>query len=338
MTKFLEKSDKNNYNEFIFLVKKFFYSICLLINLFQGRMIMSKKYFNSNQNLKNKILSPKLDVVFQALFGEIGSERITRRFLQSILKEKVTEVDLSQNVILRREREDDKLGILDIVAKVNEKEYCNIEMQLVNTGEIKERILYYWSKIYTKQLKRNQDYKELEKTIVILIANFKIEGLEELKYHTEWKIIDSDTRKVILTDKFELCIIELPKVKETEEQEELMDWLCFLENPKCERIKEKMEENEELKEAVEKLEGMSQDEYMQRIADLREKAILDYNSGMSFALRKGIEQGREEGRREGEEKGKIETARKMLEKGIDIEMIMEITELSKKEIEELRKN
>ena len=102
--------------------------------------------------------------------------------------------------------------------------------------------------------------------------------------------MDRETQKVILTDKFELRIIELPKVKE-EEQEELIDWLLFLESPKSERIKEKMEENEELKEAVEKLEGMSEDEYMQRIADLREKAILDYNSGMSNALRKGIEQG-----------------------------------------------
>lgn len=290
---------------------------------------MPEKCFNSNQNVKKKILSPKLDVVFQALFGEVGSERITRRFLQSILKEEVTEVDLSQNVILRREREDDKLGILDIIAKLNKKEYCNIEMQLVNTGEIKERILYYWSKIYTKQLKKNQDYKELEKTIVILIANFKIEGLEELKCHTEWKIVDNETRKVILTDKFELCIIELPKVKETEEQEELMDWLCFLENPKCERIKEKMEENEELKEAVEKLEGMSKDEYMQRIADLREKAILDYNSGMSFALRKGLE--------EGERKAKLEAAKKMLEEKASIEFIMKITGLDKEEIEKLKK-
>lgn len=265
------------------------------------------------------MLSPKLDIVFQALFGDVGSEKITGKFLQSILKQEVSEVDLSQNIVLRREQEDDKLGILDIIAKINEKEYCNIEMQLVDTGEIRERILYYWSKIYTRQLKKGQEYKELEKTIVILIANFAIKGLEDLKYHTEWKIMDKETQKVILTDKFELRIIELPKIKE-EEQEELIDWLLFLENPQSERVKTKMEENEELKEAVEKLEGMSEDDYMQRIADLREKAILDYNSGMGNALRKGIK------------KGKLETAKKMLEKGMDIDTIIEVTGLSKEEI------
>ena len=275
---------------------------------------MSKPCFSSK-----KMLSPKLDIVFQALFGDVGSEKITGKFLQSILKQEVSEVDLSQNIVLRREQEDDKLGILDIIAKINEKEYCNIEMQLVDTGEIRERILYYWSKIYTRQLKKGQEYKELEKTIVILIANFAIKGLEDLKYHTEGKIMDKETQKVILTDKFELRIIELPKIKE-EEQEELIDWLLFLENPQSERVKTKMEENEELKEAVEKLEGMSEDDYMQRIADLREKAILDYNSGMGNALRKGIK------------KGKLETAKKMLEKGMDIDTIIEVTGLSKDEI------
>jgi len=253
---------------------------------------MSESYLKSK-----KILSPKLDVVFQALFGEVGSEKITGRFLQSILKQEVSEVDLSQNIVLRREQEDDKLGILDIIAK----------------------ILYYWSKIYARQLKKGQKYRELEKTIVILIANFEIKGLEDLKYHTEWKIMDKETQKVILTDKFELRIIELPKIKE-EEQEELIDWLLFLENPQSERVKTKMEENEELKEAVEKLQGMSEDDYMQRIADLREKAILDYNSGMDTALRKGIK------------KGKLETAKKMLEKGMDIDTIIEVTGLSKEEI------
>ena len=279
---------------------------------------MSKPCFSSK-----KMLSPKLDIVFQALFGDVGSEKITGRFLRSILKQEVSEVDLSQNVVLRKEREDDKLGVLDIIAKINKKEYCNIEMQLVDTGEIRERILYYWSKIYARQLKKGQKYRELEKTIVILIANFEIKGLEDLKYHTEWKIMDKETQKVILTDKFELRIIELPKIKE-EEQEELIDWLLFLENPQSERVKTKMEENEELKEAVEKLEGMSEDDYMQRIADLREKAILDYNSGMDTALRKGIA--------EGEKKAKLETAKKMLEKGMNIDTIAEVTGLSKEEI------
>ena len=98
-------------------------------------------------------LSPKLDVVFQALFGEVGSETFTTRFLEAILKEKITHIDLSKNIVLRRESPEDKLGILDFVAKINDSEYCNIEMQISEQASIIERILYYWSRLFAKQLK-----------------------------------------------------------------------------------------------------------------------------------------------------------------------------------------
>lgn len=41
--------------------------------------------------------------------------------------------------------------------------------------------------------------------------------------------------------------------------EKLLDWLTFLNNPESERVKEKMKENENLKEAKEKLEKISED-------------------------------------------------------------------------------
>ena len=50
-----------------------------------------------------KTLSPKLDVVFSALFGEVGNEKITKRFLESILEKKIEKIDLSKNPILKRE-------------------------------------------------------------------------------------------------------------------------------------------------------------------------------------------------------------------------------------------
>ena len=214
--------------------------------------------------MKNiKTLSPKLDVVFQALFGEVGNESITKGFLETILERKIDSIDLSRNPILRREFKDEKLGVLDIIAKIDENEICNIELQIVDKKNIIERILYYWSRLYSRQIKSGEDYKILQKAIVILITDFKIENLEELDYH-------------ILTQKLEIDIIELPKIIGKEkEQDNLLDWLYFLENPKSERVTEKMKENENLKEAVKKLDNLSEDERMQRIADLRQKAIMD---------------------------------------------------------------
>lgn len=296
--------------------------------------------------MKNtKTLSPKLDVVFQALFGEVGNESITKGFLETILERKIDSIDLSRNPILRREFKDEKLGVLDIIAKLDENEICNIELQIVDKKNIIERILYYWSRLYSRQIKSGEDYKILQKAIVILITDFKIENLEELDYHSRWKIMeDKQGKKIILTQKLEIDIIELPKIIGKEkEQDNLLDWLYFLENPKSERVTEKMKENENLKEAVKKLDNLSEDEKMQRIADLRQKAIMDekaiYEKGLEIGLEKGIQRGMEKGIEkgimEGSQKEKIEIAKKMLELKIDKETIAEATGLTEQEIEKI---
>lgn len=284
--------------------------------------------------MKNvKTLSPKLDVVFQALFGEVGNESITKGFLETILERKIDSIDLSRNPILRREFKDEKLGVLDIIAKLDENEICNIELQIVDKKNIIERILYYWSRLYSRQIKSGEDYKILQKAIVILITDFKIENLEELDYHSRWKIMeDKQGKKIILTQKLEIDIIELPKIIGKEkEQDNLLDWLYFLENPKSERVTEKMKENENLKEAVKKLDNLSEDERMQRIADLRQKAIMDEKA----IYEKGLEVGIEKGIMEGSRKEKIEIAKKMLELKIDKETIAKATGLTEQEIEKI---
>ena len=284
--------------------------------------------------MKNiKTLSPKLDVVFQALFGEVGNESITKGFLETILERKIDSIDLSRNPILRREFKDEKLGVLDIIAKLDENEICNIELQIVDKKNIIERILYYWSRLYSRQIKSGEDYKILQKAIVILITDFKIENLEELDYHSRWKIMeDKQGKKIILTQKLEIDIIELPKIIGKEkEQDNLLDWLYFLENPKSERVTEKMKENENLKEAVKKLDNLSEDEKMQRIADLRQKAIMDEKA----IYEKGLEVGIEKGIMEGSQKEKIEIAKKMLELKIDKETIAKATGLAEQEIEKI---
>ena len=290
------------------------------------------------QNQKIRRYPPKMDIIFQAIFGEVGSENITKDFLEKILKRKIEKISLDKNPILRRELKDDKLGVLDIVTELDGKEKCNIEMQLIDKNNIIERMLYYWSKMYTRQIKAGDDYNKLEKTIVILIADFNIKGLEEVEYHSTWKIIETNSvKKLILTDKFELDIIELLKIKGREnEKDQLLDWLVFLENPESERVTRKMEENENLKEAVEKLDRISEDEKMQRIIELREKAIRDehaiYDKGLDDGIEKGIEKGKEKGAKE----EKIKIVKSMLKENMDIEIIIKITGLTKEEIEKLK--
>ena len=150
--------------------------------------------------------------------------------------------------------------------------------------------------------------------------------------------MDNKTGGKILTDKLEIDIIELPKIKGREkEKDKLLDWLYFLENPKSERVTEKMGENKEIKEATEKLDSLSEDERMQRIADLRLKAIMDEKA----IYAKGLEDGERKREEELQEKiaemeERIETiAKKMLEQKIDKKIIAGLTGMTLEEIEKL---
>ena len=100
-----------------------------------------------------------------------------------------------------------------------------------------------------------------------------------------------------------------------------------------------MKEDKALKEAREKLKEISADEKMQRIAELRLKAIMDekaiYAKGIDDGIEQGMEQGRKQGIEEGQNLGKIEMAKKMLEEKMDIEVIVKITGLTKEEIEKI---
>ena len=87
-----------------------------------------------------------------------------------------------------------------------------------------------------------------------------------------------------------------------------------------------MAENEkEIKEAIETLEEISNDEEKERIAELRQKYIMDRKSEMRTAREIGLEEGRKE--------KEIEIAKKMLNENMPIELIIKITGLSKEKIE-----
>ena len=306
-----------------------------------------KENKNFVETKERKLLSPKMDVVFQVLFGEVGNEEITKDFLKAVLNEEITKVDLSGNPVLRRMRLDDKMGVLDVIAQIDDKEYCNIEMQMSDKEDLMKRFLYYWARTYSKNIRKGDFYEELKRTIAVIITDFEIKGLEELEYCTKWKIIEEKERKIILTDLLEIVIIELPKIYCKENKnDKLLQWTYFLDNPKSEEVKNIMEENDIIKKANEKLEEISNDEIMQRIAEWKADGIRIENGRkrrFERELKEAKEQakieGREEGIKQGIEQGieqdKIEIARKMKNRGMDIELIIEITGLERKKIDKL---
>ena len=79
---------------------------------------------------------------------------------------------------------DDKTSRLDVKAVLNDGTKVLIEMQVSSYDELPERFLYYWGKGYTEDLKSGDKYKELHKTIsiIILVNNLpRFKDIEHIK-------------------------------------------------------------------------------------------------------------------------------------------------------------
>ena len=288
---------------------------------------------NSKKQKEVDMLPLSNDYVFKRIFGKGGNEKILKSLLEAILKINIQKIEI-KNSEIPKEIIDEKLSILDIRAEINADTIVDIEMQVGNTVAINRRLVVYNSKLIAGDIKVSEEYKNAKDTIVICIINDTIVkrntylSLAMLKYEEteEIRYVDMgyQEEEEYLTKMNKYYIIELPKFKRKKPKvaDLLEKWLYVIGGDQ-KMMEEYKNENEEIKDAVEQLKEMSADEYERELYEIRERSRLTYNTEMNEARRKGIEE------------GKKEIAKKMKEKGTEIEYIIEITGLTEEEIEAL---
>ena len=288
---------------------------------------------NREENLK--LLKPKIDVVFQSLFSK-KNEKITKAFAEAMLDEKVKKITINDDKELFREKPEDKLGILDLELDINDSEKVDVEIQLVDRSNIQERLLFYFSKLYYNEVKKGDDYKKAKRVVMVAILDYDLDLTKEIKrMETKWKLREENEKDLVLTDKIEIAIIELSKVRaeyEKNKQNKKAQWALFINDPNTREVEEIMKENEDIEEAVVTVHKMTEDEKMRRLADLREKAIMDEKA----IRRKGYEDGRdagyEDGMAKGMAKGIEEEKKKNLQKMKDIAINLKQMNMTNKQI------
>lgn len=294
---------------------------------------------------EKKLLDPKNDLVFHTMFRE-KNNKLTESFISSVLKEDVKIIsNLDRHLDISKTIE--KFGIMDLNVELADKTKCNVEMQVVeHTGEL-ERFLYYLANSYARQLKKNEVYGEIHRCTNIVIVNHEIEELKDTKgFISKWTM-KNETGENELTNKFELYIIILPRVEKyynESGEDKLVDWCKFFVDPYSMEVKDIMTRNKDIKEAGEELEILNGDYEIQRLAELREKAIRDEASALDFATKKGLKagleqglkEGLEEGRKKGMEQGIEQVAKNLLKMGLSISDISKATGLTKEEILNLK--
>ena len=141
-----------------------------------------------------------------------------------------------------------------------------------------------------------------------------------------------------MTDYLEIIIIEIPKVVKAYQKtpnDEVLQWMLFLDNPEKEEVSRIMEENKDIKEAKEELDRISQDDLLRRRVLNRTLEIAD-----QLQMKKELEEARkelEEAKKEAQQaENEKENIIKNLHKlNIPIEQISKAVNLSEKEIKEI---
>jgi len=269
--------------------------------------------------IQEKRLNLKNDIIFKIFFSRKGNEEFLIDFLNALLKIEIKKIQIREEVNLEKLREDEKGGRLDIQAQLNDGIIINIEMQVRNNGDIESRTTFYGAKTIAKETKRGTEYKDIKQVILINILNYEMLGFDE--YISETVTVLDKHREYEVIKGIKWYFIELPKFRKSnpDMNEKLNQWLAFLDDYDRGLISMAEEKNKTLEKARIEMNYLTGDEEVRRLAELREKWEMDYNSGIGYARREGIK----------------EVAKKMKEEKLPIELIIKITGLTKEEIEKL---
>ena len=131
-------------------------------------------------------------------------------------------------------------------------------------------------------------------------------------------------------------ILELKKLpEELQNDDEVIRWMRFLAGKNRKELEDMAGTSEYIEEAYRELERMSADERARLEYEARQKAIRDHDAIMSSAWETGMEKGLQEGRQQGIRQERQDIVFRMLEKGMDPEMIADLTGMNIEEIQKL---
>lgn len=287
----------------------------------------------------NFIMLPTVDVCFKGL---MYNPKVRKGFIAALLKADPASVreTILLPTALRQEYPDEKLGILDVRTMMEDGAQINMEMQAYPFGEWDARSLFYLSKMYAEQIGRGDPYTKLKKCIHVSILDF-IRFADDEKCHRTIRLCDEQTGKKY-TDLLEMQILELKKLpKELREDDDIIQWMRFLAGKSRKELEDMAGTSEYIEEAYRELERMSADERARLEYEARQKAIRDHDAIMSSAWETGMEKGLQEGMKQGMQQGirqeRQDIVFRMLEKGMDSEVIADLTGTDVEEIRELEK-
>jgi predicted transposase/invertase (TIGR01784 family) len=272
-----------------------------------------------------KFADVKNDIAFRKIFGNENKKEVLVSFLNAILdfegNHKITDITILNPYQLPKFR-DGKATIIDVKAKDRSGREFIVEMQVADALGFSKRVLYYTSQGYVTQIDRGEFYDKLNPTIFIGILDFAIS--KNPKYLNRHRILDVETGERIMED-MEFNFIELPKFNiERKDLKTLVEkWVFFIKEAETLEVIPDEMDDAGLRSAFEQanIQTWSQEEI----------DAYDYAGLRETEDRLRLEKARADAIKDNQ----LKIAGQMKIKGMDINIISEVTGLTNEEINEI---
>jgi predicted transposase/invertase (TIGR01784 family) len=272
--------------------------------------------------MKAKYLNPFTDYGFKKIFVEEASKPLLHDFLNALLpnSDKIVELIFKNNEQLGQ-TDLDRKAIYDIYCENEKGEKFIVELQKAKQNYFKERTIYYSTFPIREQAEKEEWNYNLKAVYCIGILDFTFDDYEtepeksEVVHTIKLKNQNGKT----FYDKLTFIYLEMPNFKQTENKlkTRLDKWLYFIKHLEDFQTIPIIIADEVFIQAFEKAE----------LAKFGQTELANYENSLKIYrdLKGVIDTAYFD--------GKAEVARKLKEKGIDTDFIIETTGLTKDEIE-----
>ena len=229
--------------------------------------------------------------------------------------------------------EDDKLMVTDLVYKLNDKIFLNIELNTSKSKYLMYKNLLYIYKIILNEQNKGKKYKD----VTVIQVNFDLYSFKNMdKVKNVIKVMNKDNLKEYLNT-FAIFHFELDKAwnNEYNVSEEGIRFLRMLSSRSKILNKYLAGDNLFLKKVAKFMEDYSNNSDNLLYYDKKELDDYIKESELEDSYNSGLSKGKSLGLSEGKNLGKQEIAKKLLAKGTSISEVSEITGLTKEKIENL---
>jgi len=268
--------------------------------------------------------NPLSNDLFLKVMGEKGDEPQLIGFLNAVLgrsgRKPIESLEIFENKKFERDTLGGKSCVLDVLADLQDGTKVNIEVQLSNRHNMERRSLFYWCKVYLRNLKKGMDYRELPNVIAINIVDFDF--LPGENFHTCFHLREDADPSVVLSSALEIHFVNMVKWRRQREKDltdPLNRWLVWF-NAKSppELIEEVVNMDGAIMAAQKKYYGFDTQEEFEEWDYERRRQLWEMDQISRINYEK-----------------MAEIARNALAEGLTPELVSKITRLDMNEIKEL---